>query len=204
MPDIDLDVPGSKRDVVIDYIKSIYGGNKVAQICAFQTMKGRGAMKEVLRAYGTTSFELMNRITDPIPDEAKIADDLQIMKEEDGESSIIKWSLENEPKKFEEWAKLRDDGTIDGPLAKRFEQAIRLEGTRKSFFKHASGVVISTDNMDEVCPLVLDKSSDQMITNFEMRNVEDIGLVKLDILGVDLLDKIQGVASILKCGDICE
>ncbi len=204
MPDIDLDVPASKRDRVIDYIKLKYGENKVGQICAFQTMKGRGAMKEVLRAYGTTSFELMNKITEGIPDEAKIADDLQLMKEEEGESSIIKWALENEPKKFEEWARIKDDGTIEGPLAKRFEQAIRLEGTRKSYGKHASGVVISKEDIGDVCPLVLDKKEDVMMCGLEMRNLEDIGLVKFDILGLKLMDKIQGVADILRYGDIRE
>ncbi len=204
MPDIDLDVPASKRDEVIDYIKSVYGQSKVGQICAFQTMKGRGAMKEVLRAYGVTPFETMNRITEPIPDEARIADDLQIMKEEEGESSIIKWSLENEPKKFEEWVRLNDDGSLDGPLAKRFEQAIRLEGTRKSYGKHASGIVISSEDLGEVCPMVLDKKNDNLMCGLEMKNLEDIGLVKFDILGLSLMDKLQGVADILRYGDINE
>lgn len=204
MPDIDIDVPSSKRDEVLAYIKSVYGDNNVGQICAFQTMKGRGAIKAVLGAYGATPFELMNKITEPIPDEAEIADDLQVMKEEEDESSIIKWTLENRGKQLQEWVTLKEDGTIDGPLAKRFEQAIRLEGTRKSYGKHASGVVISTENLGDVCPLIIDKKNDMMITGLEMKNVEDIGLVKLDILGVNLLDKIQGIADILRSGDICE
>lgn len=202
MPDIDLDVPASKRDKVIDHIKDVFGEKKVGQICAFQTMKGRGAMKEVLRAYGTTSFDMMNKVTEFIPDESKIVDDLQIMKEEEGESSIIRWALENEPKKFEEWAILKDDGTIDGPLAKRFEQAIRLEGTRKSYGKHASGIVICTEDLGDMCPLVLDKKNGTMMAGYEMRNLEDVGGVKLDILGLSLMDKVQGVANILKHGDV--
>jgi DNA polymerase-3 subunit alpha len=204
MPDIDLDVPATKRDKVIGHIKDLHGEKKVGQICAFQTMKGRGAMKEVLRAYGTTSFDMMNKVTEHIPDESKIVDDLQIMKEEEGESSIIKWALENEPKKFEEWVVIKDDGSFDGPLAKRFEQAIRLEGTRKSYGKHASGIVISTEDLGDMCPLVLDKKNGTMMAGYEMRNLEDVGGVKLDILGLNLMDKIQGVADVLRFGGISE
>lgn len=201
MPDIDLDVPADKRDNVIGYIKSKFGENKVGQISAFQTMKGRGALKEVLRAYGSTPFETMNRITEHIPDEQKIIGDLQIMKEEEGISSIIKWALENEPEKFYEWCKINDDGTLEGPLAKRFEQAIRLEGTRKSHGKHASGVVVSAEPLGDVCPLVLDKDK-HSTAGYEMNNLEDVGLVKFDILGVNLLSKLQGIRDILKTGDI--
>ena len=64
----------------------------------YNTLKGRGALKEVLRVYSNISFEEMNQITKHIPDEAKIADELQEMKDEEGESSIIKWALEKQPK----------------------------------------------------------------------------------------------------------
>jgi DNA polymerase-3 subunit alpha len=105
MPDIDLDVPSSERGKIIDYIKMKYGESKVGYICNFQTMKGRGAMKEVLRAYGNVPFEMMNRITENIPDEASIIDDLQVMKEEGEEPSIILWALKNEQEKLSEWAR---------------------------------------------------------------------------------------------------
>ena len=91
MPDIDIDVPMTTRDEVISYIKNKYGENKVSQMITFNTMKGRGALKEVLRVYGGLTYEEMNQITKNIPDEAKIADELQEMKEETGESSIIQW-----------------------------------------------------------------------------------------------------------------
>ena len=94
MPDIDIDVPVSKRDEIIDYIKEKYGVSQVAQMITFQTMMGRSAMKDVLRTYGDISFEEMNRITENIPDKADIAEDLQEMMQETGESSIIRWSLE--------------------------------------------------------------------------------------------------------------
>jgi DNA polymerase III alpha subunit len=103
MPDIDVDVPINKREQIIEYIKQKYGYDKVSQMVTFNTIKGRGALKDVLRVYGNISFEEMNRITKNIPDEAKIADELQEMKEETGESSIIRWALENNVDKLKEW-----------------------------------------------------------------------------------------------------
>ena len=91
----------------------------------FNTIKGRGALKDVLRVYGNISFEEMNNITKNIPDEAKIADELQEMKEETGESSIIRWALENNVDKLKEWCYIDDGSELQGPLSKRFEQSIR-------------------------------------------------------------------------------
>ena len=138
MPDIDVDVPINKREQIIEYIKITYGADKVAQMVTFNTIKGRGALKDVLRVYGNISFEEMNRITKNIPDEAKIADELQEMKEETGESSIIRWALENNADKLKEWCYIDENGELQGPLAKRFEQAIRLD--RKSTRLNSSHV----------------------------------------------------------------
>lgn len=63
MPDIDLDVPIDKRENIIQYIKTTYGEAKVSQMITFNTMKGRGSLKDVLRAYGNISFDEMNKIT---------------------------------------------------------------------------------------------------------------------------------------------
>ena len=63
MPDIDVDVPINKREVVIEYIKDCYGKDKVSQMITFNTIKGRGAIKDVLRVYGNISFDEMNKIT---------------------------------------------------------------------------------------------------------------------------------------------
>ena len=89
-------------------------------------------MKDVLRVYGNISFDEMNKITRNIPDEAKIADSLQAMKDATGEASIIRWTLENNADKIKEWCSIDKDGELQGPLAKRFEQAIRLEGNQIS------------------------------------------------------------------------
>jgi DNA polymerase III subunit alpha len=201
MPDIDVDVPINKREYIIEYIKNKYGHNKVSQMITFNTMKGRGALKEVLRVYGNISFEEMNRITKFIPDEAKIADELQEMKEDTGEASIIRWALENNVDKLKEWCYIDDDNNLSGPLAKRFEQAIRLEGTKSNQSKHAAGVVISSENLDSVCPMVYDSKNKQLIAGMEMQDLESLGIIKFDILGIAMLDKIMNISESLNYGE---
>jgi DNA polymerase-3 subunit alpha len=200
MPDIDVDVPINKREYIIEYIKEKYGHDKVSQMITFNTIKGRGALKDVLRVYGNIGFEEMNRITKNIPDEAKIADELQEMKEETGESSIIRWALENNVDKLKEWCYYDEKGELQGPLAKRFEQAIRLEGTKSNQSKHAAGIAISSDPLDIVCPMVYDSKNEQLIAGMEMQDLESIGIIKLDILGVAMLDKIMTIEDLLYQG----
>jgi len=197
LPDIDIDVPINKRDYIIDYIKNKYGDKRVAQMLTFNTMKGRGALKEVLRVYGNISFEEMNNITKFIPDEAKIADELQEMKEETGESSIIRWALENSSDKLKEWCYINEENQLDGPLAKRFEQAIRLEGTKSNQSKHAAGIVISKENLEDICPMVYDNKNNQIIAGMEMNDLEHLGVIKFDVLGLAFLDKAMHISEIL-------
>ena len=158
-------------------------------------------MKDVLRVYGNISFEEMNKITKHIPDEAKIADELQEMKEEYGEASIIRWELENNSENLKEWCYL-DEHTqeLQGPLAKRFEQAIRLEGTKSNQSKHAAGVVIVDQPLEEVCPMVYDSKNQQLIAGMEMQDLESIGVIKFDILGIAMLDKIMTIKQLLYQG----
>lgn len=201
MPDIDVDVPITKREKIIEYIKTKYGNDKVSQMITFNTLKGRGALKEVLRVYDNITFEEMNKITKFIPDEAKIADELQEMKEDTGEASIIRWALENNVDKLKEWCYISNDGSLQGPLSKRFEQAIRLEGTKSNQSKHAAGVVISSKNLNSVCPMVYDSKNKQTIAGMEMQDLENLGLIKFDILGVAMLDKIMTISEILSIGE---
>ena len=200
MPDIDVDVPINKREIIIDYIKNKYGLDKVSQMVTFNTIKGRGALKDVLRVYGNISFEEMNRITKNIPDEAKIADELQEMKEETGEASIIRWALENNGDKLKEWCYIDDNGELQGPLAKRFEQAMRLEGTKSNQSKHAAGIAISSESLKDICPMVYDSKNQQLIAGMEMQDLESLGIIKFDILGVALLDKVMTIQDLLKEG----
>lgn len=200
MPDIDVDVPIEKREDIITYIKNKYGNNQVSQMVTFNTIKGRGAIKDVLRVYGNISFDEMNRITKNIPDEAKIADELQEMKDEHGEASIIRWALENQGEKLKDWCHIDENNELQGPLAKRFEQAIRLEGTKSNQSKHAAGIAISATPLKESCPMVYDSKNEQLIAGMEMQDLESIGIIKFDILGIAYLDKMMCVADLLKIG----
>jgi DNA polymerase-3 subunit alpha len=197
MPDIDVDVPIDQRDKIIQYIKEKYGHDKVSQMITFNTLKGRGALKEVLRVHNNISFEEMNNITKNIPDEAKIADELQEIREEEGSASIIRWALENNPEKFKEWCEIGENGELIGPLAKRFEQAIRIEGTKFHQSKHAAGVAISATPLGEICPMIFDSKTNQHIAGLEMNDLDALGVIKFDILGIALLDKIMFVNKLI-------
>jgi len=79
-----------------------------------------------------------------------------------------------------------------------FEQAIRLEGTKIIQSKHAAGIVISPQPIHDVCPMVLDREEKDLLAGFEGQSCEDVGLLKLDVLGIKMLDKIMEVPSILQ------
>ena len=96
----------------------------------------------------------MNEITDCIPDEALISDQLELMDKED--RSIIRWALENESDNLNGWCKVNEEGELEGELAKFFEQAIKIEGTNKSQGKHPAGVIISKHRLKDVCPMIKD------------------------------------------------
>lgn len=188
LPDIDVDVPAEHRDEVIEYIKNKYGHDNVSQMITFGRLQGRAALKEVLRINDSVSFTEMNEITKSIPNEAEISDQLEVSDDK----SIINWALENQSEDLEGWCRKDDDGNLIGPLADIFKQAIRIEGTNKSYGKHAAGVIVSRHRLKDVCPMISDKSG-VPVAAFEMGDLETLGLVKLDILGIDLLSKVMEI-----------
>ena len=190
LPDVDMDVPAEHRDEVIDYAKDKYGIENVSQMITFGKLQGKSALKEVLRINDAVSFSEMNEITDCIPDEQQISDQLEMMDKED--RSIIRWALENESENLKSWCKIDEEGNIEGDLAEFFKQAIKIEGTNKSQGKHPAGVIISKHKLEEVCPMVKDATG-KMIAAFEMNSLESQGHVKFDILAIDLLSKIMEI-----------
>ena len=108
----------------------------------------------------------------------------------------------NQPDVLKDYCKINKDGSLEGQYAKLFEQAIRIEGTYKSQGKHAAGVVISSRNLSEVCPMVRETKGAERIAGMEMTDLESMGHVKFDILGVNLLDKIMGISNQLLTGNI--
>lgn len=202
LPDIDTDFPVEKRGDVIRYLKDTYGEANVCQIATFGRLMGRGALKEVLRVHNACNQDVMNTITKNIPDEASINDELEVMEKETGTSSIIRWTLENEPEKLSEWAKIEHDGSISGPFAEYFKQAIRLEGCIKSVGKHASGIIVSDEPLADIVPIEYDRKTGEVYAGMENLDLEFLGLVKLDILGVSTLDKLEDAAKLLRTGKL--
>lgn len=191
LPDIDMDVPGKHRDTIISYLKNKYGNDHVSQMITFGRLQGRSAIKEVLRIHEACSFAEMNAITKAIPNEAEISDQLADMDEED--RSIIRWALINNADELRDFCHITEDGSLDGEYAEYFEQAIRIEGTFKTQGKHAAGVVISSEPLYKVCPMANQRGSQEKIAGLEMTDLEALGHVKFDVLGVNLLDKVMKI-----------
>ena len=190
LPDIDIDVPATKRDEIIDYIREKYDPKKVGQMVTFGRLQGRSALKEVLRMNEACSFDEMNTITKSLPHEHEISDLLADMDN----PSVIRWTLINQPDALRDYCRINDQGELEGDYSKLFEQAMRIEGTFKSQGKHAAGVIISLHNLSEVCPMVRNKKGSEKIAGMEMNDLEAMGHVKFDVLGVSLLDKIMGIS----------
>lgn len=190
LPDIDLDVPPSHRDEVIDYIKSVFGEDKVAQVITFQRLQGKSALKEALRACGSVGFSEGNEITDQIPETQEISDQISAS----GESSVIMWALKNNVDNLKPWCFINSDDELQGGLSHEFDLAIKLEGAIKSKSTHACGVVISKNRLSDICPVIDNKSGDP-VAAFEMQDLESQGHVKFDILGLNVLTKIMEICN---------
>jgi DNA polymerase-3 subunit alpha len=202
-PDIDFDIPKFAREETIEYIREKYGEDKVAQILTFQTLKGKAALTRTMAARGNISFEEQKAITKCLPEPATISDELQDIEDEYGYSSSILWALENTPQKLKNWCFMGEDGKLEGKLAKIFEQAIRIEHTKIIAGTHAAGIVISNNPISEFCPMVLDTRGKSYRAGFEGPSCEDVGLLKLDCLGIRTLDKVMDTVRIVGGENLC-
>lgn len=203
LPDIDTDIGIVFRGKVIDYLKNRWGNDYVAQMITFDRLQGKAALKEVFRAHpdmvnhlmkvkaikegkniediSLTPYDLCNAITRHIPDESSIADELEQLRKEYGyDYGILQWTIDHveQIKKAYKWYK---------PL---FDQAMRIEGTKKSQSKHAAGIVIADRPIHEFVPLSYDPKTQNRIVGLEMSDAESMGAVKFDFLGLVALDKL--------------
>lgn len=199
LPDIDMDFSKNGRKKVIEYIRQKYGERRVCGIATFNRLKGRGALKAVFSAYGKISFDQMNLITNLIPEPSKVAGELQESIDEFGEASIIEYAIENE-KKIWDYCYYNENGELEGEFASEFAQAIRLEDTKTHMGMHAAGIIVSSHDLDEICPMVSNSKGTQLMCGWEMTAAEKAGLVKLDILGIAALDKLKAIQDLLSTG----
>lgn len=167
MPDIDVDFCFEKRDKVIDYIISRYGSDKVAQIITFGTMAARAAIRDVGRALDYP-YQEVDRIARLIPAELGVT---------------LERSLEMVPE-------LKDIYERDYRIRRLIDTAKALEGMPRHASVHAAGVVIGKEELAGILPL--QKTADgHVVTQFPKETVEEIGLLKMDILGLRTLTVIQ-------------
>jgi DNA polymerase-3 subunit alpha len=190
LPDIDVDFPPEYRDEVIKYLREKYGDSRVCQMLTFGRLAGRSILKEVLRTNESCTFDEMNRITEAIQSESAISDLLEEMED----PSVIRWTLENDRESLADYCWINDEGILEGQYAREFNQAMRMEGIFKTQGKHAAGVVIASDDLDDICPMVKASRGSEKIAGMEMNDLESIGCVKFDILGLSILGKIARTA----------
>ena len=174
MPDIDVDFCERRRSEVIRYVSEKYGRDSVAQITTFGTMKAKAVVRDVGRALGM-SYGETDRIAKLIPDDLKMT---------------IDKALNMEP----ELAVLVDQ---DPKIARLIDVSRRLEGLSRHASTHAAGVVISDKAMTEYVPLYQGKNQ-EIVTQWDMKRVEKIGLVKFDFLGLKTMTVIQDALDIIR------
>ena len=166
MPDFDTDFCQERRGEVIDYVYRKYGADHVAQIVTFGTMAARGAIRDVGRALNFTFAE-----TDVV---AKLVPA--------GPHVTLKSALEESPK-------FREMYNGDERVKKLIDTAMRLEGVPRNSSTHAAGVVITADPVCSYVPL--SKNDDTIVTQYTMTTIEELGLLKMDFLGLRNLTVIQ-------------
>lgn len=173
MPDIDIDFCYERRQEVIDYVVRKYGKDKVVQIVTFGTMAARGVIRDVGRAMDL-GYAYVDMIAKMIPQELGIT---------------IKKALESNP----ELKRLYEG---DEQAKHLIDMSMKLEGLPRHTSMHAAGVVISKASVDEYVPL--SKSSDDSITTqFTMTTLEELGLLKMDFLGLRTLTVIQNAVHLV-------
>ena len=186
MPDIDVDMQDTRRQEVIDYVVGKYGENRVAQIITFGTMAARNAVRDSGRALGMTYGEV-DAVAKLIPQPVQ------------GRHIPLAISSGISPGKGDQKA----DPDLEreyksNPRAKRLiDTAIRLEGTIRSNGVHAAGVVIAPDEIVKSVPLQRAQKGG-IVTQYEMHTIEDLGLLKMDFLGLSNLTIINNALRIIR------
>ncbi|PSR18053.1 DNA polymerase III subunit alpha [filamentous cyanobacterium CCP3] len=179
MPDIDTDFCIDRRDEVIKYVTRRYGEERVAQIITFNRMTSKAVLKDVARVLDIPYAE-SDRMAKLIPVARGKPTKLKVMISDDTPAPEFKEKYDNDPQ-TRRW----------------IDMALRIEGTNKTFGMHAAGVVISKDPLDEIVPLQRNNDG-QVITQYYMEDVEALGLLKMDFLGLRNLTMIQKTLDLIE------
>ena len=173
MPDFDIDFCTERRQEVIDYVVRKYGADHVAQIITFGTMAARGAIRDVARAMAMP-YSTADAVAKLVPNELHI-------------------TLE---KALEISSDLKNRYDTDYEVHKLIDTAMAIEGTPRHASKHAAGVVITEKPVSEYVPLA--KNDDAVVTQFTMTTLEELGLLKMDFLGLRNLTVIHDAEAMIR------
>ncbi|MEY3332256.1 MAG: polymerase subunit alpha [Cyanobacteriota bacterium] len=179
MPDIDTDFCIDKRDQVIDYVTQKYGVDRVAQIITFNRLTSKAVLKDVARVLDIPYGE-SDKMAKMIPVVRGKPTKLKVMISDETPEPEFKAKYDNEPH-VRHW----------------IDMAMRIEGTNKTFGVHAAGVVISAEPLDELVPLQRNNDG-SVITQYFMEDLESLGLLKMDFLGLRNLTLIQKTIDLIE------
>jgi len=175
MPDIDIDFCIERREEVINYVKEKYGHDCVCQIITFGTMMAKGVLKDVARTMGFP-FQDSNAITELIPDQLKIT---------------LTEAIEQEPK-------LKAFIDSNPQVKKLFDICFKLEGLTRHASKHAAGIVISPEPLSSCLPMYVPPKTNELVAQYSMTDLELIGFLKMDFLGLKNLTVIDRILKAIK------
>jgi DNA polymerase-3 subunit alpha len=164
MPDFDVDFCMDRRDEVIDYVARKYGRDHVSQIITYGTMAAKGVIRDVGRVLGF-AYGFVDRISKLIPNELGIT---------------LKDAIEKEPE-------LKDKYENDEEVSYLLSLALKLEGLARNVGRHAGGVVIGPRPLWTFAPMYCEADGSNLVTQFDKSDVEAVGLVKFDFLGLRTL-----------------
>ena len=179
MPDFDIDFCQTNRNSVIEYVKGKYGKEAVSQIATFGTMAARGVVRDVGRVLDM-SYGFCDGISKLIPNKPGTNVTLQLPPKDGKKSDKYIYACEAEPILAEREAKEEDVKTL-------MELARKLEGLTRNIGMHAGGVLIAPGKLTDFCPLYQQPGSESAVSQYDKDDVEAIGLVKFDFLGLATL-----------------
>ncbi len=178
MPDIDVDFCQDRRGEVIQYMVEKYGRDRVCQIITFGTMKAKAAIRDVGRALNM-SYGDVDRIAKLIPDDLNIT---------------LKDALQKEPQ-------LGEMSAADPQVKMLLDTALCLEGLTRHASTHAAAVVVAPEPLEEFLPLYKDQKTGSINTQYSMKYVELVGLVKFDFLGLKNLTVIENAVKLVRVNE---
>ena len=179
MPDFDIDFCMDRREEVIRYVQERYGHDRVAQIITFGALLSKAAVRDVGRVL-QMPYGQVDRLSKLIPVEGV-------------KPVSIEKALADEPR-------LREAARAEEVVSRLLDYAQQIEGLLRNASTHAAGVVIGDRPLDELVPLYQDPRSDMPATQFNMKWVEQAGLVKFDFLGLKTLTVIQNAVDLIRAG----